>query len=401
DFIIEVGKDIPGGLLLDELRLRQIILNLLGNAVKFTSKGHIKLAVNIIYSREDFSYLDLIFSVNDTGEGIPPEQKEVIFEAFKQKSGQDQMKYGGTGLGLSISRRLIEMMGGEINVESQLGVGTTFMVTLKGVPVASVCGPTAENAPAFEEEIEFENASILIVDDILTNRKLLKAFLDYPAFSLLEAENGIEALRVTETCRPNLVLMDMKMPDMNGQEAFRRLKDNESLKSIPVVMVTASAMKNEELLMLELGCDGFLRKPVLKTELLTEVKRFLPHIIINDNTNDNAAGTGKDGKQKTLTISPQTAEKLPELIDLLNENIMPKWKKTQACFIFEEIESFALEVKEMGKRYKLELLVDWADVVLHQAEIFDMEKMPETLAYFPELIKQLEGEAQKRVPKVR
>ncbi|MCP4147359.1 MAG: response regulator, partial [bacterium] len=213
DFIIEVGKNIPGGLILDELRLRQIILNLLGNAVKFTSKGYIKLTVNIIYSREDFSYLDLVFSVNDTGEGIPPVQKEVIFEAFKQKSGQDQMKYGGTGLGLSISRRLIEMMGGEINVESQLGVGTTFMVTLKGVPIASVCGPTAENAPAFEEEIEFENASILIVDDVLTNRKLLKAFLDYPAFSLLEAENGIEALRVTETCRPNLVLMDMKMPD--------------------------------------------------------------------------------------------------------------------------------------------------------------------------------------------
>ncbi|MCP4155613.1 MAG: response regulator, partial [bacterium] len=267
---MEIDPLLPEGLIMDEVRLRQILFNLVGNAVKFTETGYIKLDVRKRYKKEDHSTMDLIFSVEDTGMGIPEEQQEIIFEAFKQQKGQSEYKYGGTGLGLSITRRLVEMLGGEISLESEVGKGSIFKVEFGDVDVASIKSETSKNQFTAKADVNFEKATVLVVDDIYINRELIKGFLNAYALSIIEAENGEEALQLAGMRRPQLILMDLKMPVMDGYEATRRLKGDDRLKSIQVVVLTASVMKNQECEAKTIGCDKKKKKPVNKAELLTE-----------------------------------------------------------------------------------------------------------------------------------
>ncbi|MCP4306454.1 MAG: hypothetical protein GY788_16620, partial [bacterium] len=211
-FITDIDESLPDSLLLDETRLRQILLNLVGNAVKFTHTGTIKLAAAV--SSPDLNHLstlidtnkrkdkqenrriNITFSVQDTGIGVPPEQQESIFEPFKQQTGQSHRKYGGTGLGLSISRRLTEMMKGRISLESQPGQGSTFKIMLENVAV-SAAGEVIVLEESFDlESISFEPARILVGDDVESNRTLLQEMLPRVNLEVVTAENGEEALHI-------------------------------------------------------------------------------------------------------------------------------------------------------------------------------------------------------------
>ena len=276
NFQVEIDPELPAALVLDEIRLRQIILNLVGNAVKFTSSGSITLSAAKRYRDPDHSAIEFVFSVKDTGMGIALDQQEKIFEVFHQQVGQSQAQYGGTGLGLAICKRLVEAMGGRITVTSTVGQGSTFQVVLDNVSVSATSDDVKiQAAPVIGPAFEFAPARILLVDDLKLNRILLRNFLGNPAFTLDEAENGQEALEVIRRDRPDLIMMDMRMPVMDGAELIRQLKADASLASIPVIIVSASAMPEEELEARALGCDGYLRKPVQRAELLQEISRFL------------------------------------------------------------------------------------------------------------------------------
>ncbi|MBF0121013.1 MAG: response regulator [Desulfobacterales bacterium] len=256
EFLIDVDESLPQKMMLDEVRLRQILVNLTGNAIKFVDKGFVKLSL----SRRSNDYgpndsLELVFAVEDTGIGIPKDQQNLMFEAFEQQKGQSNAKYGGTGLGLAITKRLVEMMGGEIFVESEVGKGSTFNVILKNVAISSEADTINSKNNNITDSIKFEKASILIVDDVEYNRLLLKGFLNYPEIKLFEAENGRDALNYAKLHRPNIILMDMKMPVMDGYEATRLLKEDNDLKSIPVIAITASVMAENEAKITEAGCD--------------------------------------------------------------------------------------------------------------------------------------------------
>jgi PAS domain S-box-containing protein len=179
EFHLDSDPDLPESLLLDEIRLRQILLNLVGNAVKFTERGYIRLSVHTKYTKEDHSWLDLIFSVQDTGIGIPEEQRERIFDAFKQRTGQDAAKYGGTGLGLAITKRLVEMMGGEISVESASGRGCTFFIRLKDVAVVKQTEGSGELMRSLPHE-EPVSARLDVRDDTIKDEKGVSAQLLTP-----------------------------------------------------------------------------------------------------------------------------------------------------------------------------------------------------------------------------
>jgi signal transduction histidine kinase/CheY-like chemotaxis protein len=276
DFVLEVAPDLPELLMLDTLRIRQVLFNLVGNAVKFTDKGYIKLSAYRTTDGNEPGTTNIGFAVQDTGIGIPADQQQSIFEAFKQQEGQKTIKYGGTGLGLAITRRLVELMEGDITVQSQEGKGSTFRITLKNV-VLSTREQDPENGDSGRwKAITFEKATILVVDDKELNRKLLIKFLAGYDLDIIEAGNGEEAIEKIKLHHPDLVLMDVKMPVMDGCKATQLLKKDKVLKKIPVIIITASALKEQEPEIKKAGADGHLNKPVKRRALIKELKRFLP-----------------------------------------------------------------------------------------------------------------------------
>ncbi len=337
DLIIDIPPELPESLLLDETRLRQILINLIGNAVKFTDTGHIKLSVNYRYPGDiQRSTLDFIFSVEDTGVGIPEDQYESVFEAFSQVKGQKFSQFGGTGLGLAITRRLIEMMNGEITVSSSVGTGTVFNIIIHAVEVASVDALAVSREKQIDfDSISFEHSVILIADDMSYNRELLAGFFEEYDLTLVEAENGREAIEQASEHRPDLILMDMKMPEMDGYEATVILKKDDELKDIPVIAVTASVMRKDEEMVKNL-CDAYLRKPVSRADLLSEVMKFLPHTVAK---NTSAVS---EAEQKDLVegpMIPPPAEEMNLLYHIaMNGNM-------------REIQEYAAHLEQLDRAY--------------------------------------------------
>jgi PAS domain S-box-containing protein len=393
EFRLEIDPDLPGELLLDEVRMRQILFNLVGNAVKFTHEGYIKLSVYQSFHKPDHSSLKLVFTIEDTGIGIPADQKELVFDAFTQQKNQDAHQYGGTGLGLSITRRLVEIMGGTISVESEKGKGSTFRVVFSKVEVPSlpsiltpatglpVPGPPVEEI----ESIRFQDSLVLVVDDVASNRVLIKEFLQSVNISCIEAENGQQALQFTRQYKPDLVIMDIRMPVLNGHEATGFIKADEQLKHIPVVMLTASVMKEQEDEIRQNRCDGFLRKPVNRIELIAQLMRFLPHRILRKTK--KPLETVEEKEQEALT--PETQAKLPQLLEILENQFTGDWKRISDVFILDDVETFAVGIINLGNQYHLSLLTQWGDKLLKEIRNYDMENAPITLARFQDLVKKI------------
>ncbi|MCP4750802.1 MAG: response regulator [Proteobacteria bacterium] len=388
DLQVEIFPDLPSGLILDEVRFRQILLNLVGNAIKFTDEGYIKLSVGCQYPGEDRDRLNLVFSVEDTGIGIAEDQRESIFGAFEQQKGQSITRYGGTGLGLVIAKRLAEMMGGDISVTSQVGVGSVFQVILSNIRVASDSELQAKAESAVEvDAVSFKPASVLIVDDIEFNRNLIKGFLDGHNLNLLEAKNGEEAVTMTRSHRPNLVLMDMRMPVLGGYEATRKIKEDEEIKHIPVVAATSSAMKQEAQEISRL-CDGYLRKPITKEMLIAELTRFLAHTV-EPLTPSESSPSGHDHSPSPEIPDTSTVEKLPELVKAVEEH-RSTWEKLCKTLIINDIEAFAANMLELGTTYGYPPLADWGERLGKQAGSFNLDAMSKTLEGYPNLIREMQ-----------
>lgn len=266
---VEVDDLVPDRLWLDELRVRQVLINLIGNAVKFTEQGEVRLKVTYLHEVEEGDQqVDLLVSVTDTGIGILPEDCARIFDMFEQVHGA-----GGTGLGLSISKRVVELMGGCVWVESSLGKGSCFQVFLPNVEVC--VGEKTDVTPIELAHVEASgSATILVVDDIDYNREIISTYLEDEPFTILLAENGKQALELARKHHPDLILLDMKMPVMDGYEAAAIMKADPALSRIPVIAITASALKQDEERISQL-CNEYLRKPVSAEELINVVRKYL------------------------------------------------------------------------------------------------------------------------------
>jgi len=290
ELVVDIPGNTPASILLDKSRLRQILINLIGNAFKFTDSGYIKLSVNFSYPEEAAtnSAVDIVITLEDSGVGIPEDHCESIFDAFSQVSGQKTTKYGGTGLGLSITKRLVEMMGGQISVSSTVGKGSTFTIKLDKVEVVTVDNMTSSTYQQHDiDSVHFEGSTVLITDDIEFNRELIIGYLDGYNINLIEAENGKQAVEISRELHPDLIIMDMKMPVMTGYEASEIIRNDDKLNDIKVIALTASAMKEDELVIKKL-CDSYLRKPVCKTDLIIELIKFLPHQLVESSGSETA-----------------------------------------------------------------------------------------------------------------
>jgi Cu+-exporting ATPase len=274
----ELSPELPEALLLDPTRIRQVLLNLVGNAVKFTPSGSITVRAWPAYPEGPASsLLDLHLTVTDTGIGIPADSLETIFQPFEQHLDVQAKGFAGTGLGLTITRKLVTAMNGSLTVESRPGAGSTFKVTLQEVEVSATAVAEAEASVFDFGSVHFAKARILIVDDIDFNRDLLRGFYDGYGFELSEAVNGVEAVARTRELMPDLVLLDMRMPVQDGYATVAILKADPRLRHIPVVAVTASVMEDDAAL--EHHCDAHLRKPIRRDELIRCTMAYLPHAV--------------------------------------------------------------------------------------------------------------------------
>jgi PAS domain S-box-containing protein len=265
-FVCEAGPDLPQRVRGDERRLRQVLLNLLANAVKFTDRGEVRLRVSFASPRR------LRFEVRDTGVGISEDRREAIFQPFAQ-SGDKGRRTGGAGLGLSISRQLVRLMGGDIHVESRIGEGSTFWFELETSVV------NAEIPDVLPERVVTgylgPRRKILLVDDVAENRALMRDMLAHIGFEVLEAANGSEALEKCRILRPNLILMDTVMPGMDGLEATRRLRRSPDFAGTPIIAVSANASGENETLCLAAGVNAFLPKPLDVDRLMASIGDLL------------------------------------------------------------------------------------------------------------------------------
>ncbi|OQX78184.1 MAG: hypothetical protein B6D64_07220 [Bacteroidetes bacterium 4484_276] len=384
-FFIDVDDEIPESLVLDEVRLRQVIFNLIGNAIKFTEKGFVKFSVKKIESEEDNSKIDLIIAVQDSGIGIPSDQQERIFDAFQQQSGQSNRKYGGTGLGLSISKRLVEMMGGEISLKSKIGKGSVFEFRLRNVAIGSTMVSVLNDDENFKfDNIRFGPARILIVDDIKSNREIITENFSSKEVEVIEAEDGQKAILLARQFKPNLILMDIRMPVMDGVEATRILKSDRETSQIPVVALTASYRNNENDKIYKEIFDGYLSKPVSRSDLYQELMRFLNFVKID--IPDEVKTPHTESPEKEIFLTPAQANKL---IDEIGPNLQKQWKDAISYQMSDEIESFAANVKNTGIEFNIEALTEYGDNLLTYVDNFDLELMDKSLKGYPEMIKSI------------
>ncbi len=277
EFATDIGPGLPAAVLVDEVKLRQVLINLLNNAIKFTDSGSVRLIVR--GERAGTGRVRLGFAVRDTGPGLAPGELSQLFQLFTQTSAGKRAG-GGTGLGLALSQRLVRLMGGNIEVESRPGAGSTFSFRVEARETESMplrqtvrVQGLAPGQPAFR---------LLVVDDNEDNRNVLLQLFQRLGFAVHSAGGGEEGVRLWRELRPHLTWMDLHMPGVDGYEATRRIKElaREAGATAPVIAITASALQGERERVLALGCDDFVTKPFRVQELAALMERHLGAVFL-------------------------------------------------------------------------------------------------------------------------
>ncbi len=373
-FLTEIADTVPTGILIDEVRLRQILFNVVGNALKFTERGYVKIS-----AIDHLSSITII--VEDTGIGIALEQQERIFDAFVQSEGQSTRKYGGTGLGLAITKRLTEMLGGKIQLHSELGKGSTFTFIFPNVEVADIpLEPICENY--LDNDLnQFQTTTILIVDDVRSNLDLMKGYFAESQHKLLFAQNGQEAIAQTEKHHPDLILMDLWMPILNGLAAAEYLRKQPETQNTPIVFITASSRPQDEVLLKNLA-TGFLRKPVSRSELVLELKKILPVKENYSSTNDEPLAAANTNN---WICDARILARLPELRDKLREEQEYSWEQLRQTMKRRDVQAFAQRLREWAVEYQYQPLLNYAQTLEAQLVAFDWESLPKTIEEYPQV----------------
>ena len=382
----EKPEDFPEVIELDEVRVKQVLFNLVGNAVKFTQEGYIAIRMDFYPKGENTG--ELVMQVKDTGKGIPPDQQENIFEPFYQQDGQSTRQYGGTGLGLAITRRLVERMKGRIEVESTPGKGSTFTVRLPDMTVRKKRkGGLAE--PEGKGKLQFEPATVMVVDDAPENRKLLEVMLASTPLTILEARDGPEALQILKKHHPDLILVDLLMPVMDGYRLAERIRAIPGCQQIPLIAFTAYLHDNDKQIRTDLF-DDKLYKPVKHQELLDKLAQHLAH----RHEAEAAAPWDQEVHPPVPShrdeLPPEALSKLPDLLDVLHEQFIPQWDTIKDHWVLFKIEDFALQLRKTAEEYRMDCLEKFSTQLIEAVESLDLERIKELLKQFPEIVKGLE-----------
>lgn len=359
---IEAAQDV--NIITDKLKLRQILLNLLHNAIKFTNRGGVNLHARLESSETLQTILQI--SVADTGVGIAPDKISAIFQPFTQADSSFSRTFGGTGLGLYICRKLVELMEGEISLETQEGQGSIFYVQ---IPV----GLTGDASASQEEEnqwipldedtgalLDFSPIRVLLVEDNRINHRIVSQMLNSYGFEVSTAIHGLDCLRIMQTRSFDIVLMDMQMPIMDGYEAAQHICQDPELKRTPIIAMTAHAMSGDREKCLQCGCIDYIAKPFRAEELVGIIQRNLK--------NSRAIASSPDPQPELLL-----SDLLPEFIDSLNDMVQDLHrsldKKDAAA-----VQSISHDIKGSAGLYGLGRISDLAALIEQAAKENMMHK---------------------------
>ncbi|MBS0017900.1 MAG: PAS domain-containing protein [Arthrospira sp. SH-MAG29] len=376
---VYIAPEIPYSIIMDEVRLRQILFNIVGNSIKFTEFGSVKIMACCSEVKQNYSYnsIYLKIAIADTGIGISPEDQHKIFDSFTQSEGQSNRKYGGTGLGLTITERLVHLLGGSIHLESQPNQGSTFTFDFPDVKIGIETAPSSPIIALDENLGQFEPASILVADDVRSNLDLLAEYFANTYHKIISAKDGQEAIRLAQIYQPDIIFMDLRMPRMDGREATQFLKHNELTSHIPIVLLTASPQHRNEQDLQQL-CDGFLSKPVTKAQIVAELKKFL----------NSTQFTEPTDKQPSYQVSLKPV-RLPELAAKLRQEVEVTLPHLRETLVSREIKQFIQNLEVLAQEHQSTVLLDYVATLKQQLQDFDWDNIPKTVAKFAEIPEQL------------
>jgi PAS domain S-box-containing protein len=379
-----VAPDIPNFLMLDRARLRQVLFNLIGNAVKFTTKGNVEIRA-MVGNTSTSNLWELRIEVHDTGPGIEAGALELIFESFHQHRSSRTSTVEGSGLGLAISKSLVELMNGVIRVESTPGVGSVFRLilpdTVASIPVGSDDGLEA-GVPITEAALVFKPASLLVVDDLEVNRQLVVEALKDSPLRILESDNGQSAVAMAGTHRPDLILMDIKMPGLSGYEALALIR-RHSAPEVPVIAITAAGMKEDILNIKAAGFDDYLIRPFNKTQLHQKLARFLKYEMKPSDT-----GIAQDPRNDTSAFRTCRESWLcpGQVAELLNGHYRRTWEKIRKRQHVPDIKQFSEEISRLGEKHALEVLTHYGQTLAGYAATIDVDNLKIWLDDYPAVL---------------
>lgn len=370
---LNIDSKIPEVIFIDAFRLKEILTNLIGNALKFTDEGFIKIIVEVHRVHKHLSKIDIVISVQDSGIGIAKEAQSKIFNMFEQQENQDARKYGGTGLGLAISKKLATLMGGSLEVQSDVGKGSVFILKLNNLDIASLQNEMLQNDLDLNyTAIDFDKAVILVADDVEQNRKLIKESFDATLIEVIEAVNGQDAIDKVKSHPIDLILMDIRMPILDGYSATRMIKESFD---IPIIALTASIMLEDLTRIKEQRFDGYLRKPVSKNELYNELVKYLKYTPKSPEIHHKEA------------IEVENLEALKNFLDTLD--VEPLYQAAIAQNDLTIIAQFASSLREASTRHSITYLQQYSQNLLDKIDTFDIAQIETMLHDYPKIMKTL------------
>lgn len=355
DFYCDIPSELPQIVIGDPTRIRQVLYNLLGNAVKFTLKGSVGLSCKIL--QQDQQVVSIEFYIKDTGIGIPSSKLKDIFQAFVQADASMTRRFGGTGLGISLSKELIELMGGELRCESKEGEGSVFSFNLT-MPFADKRDIIFDNE-CRNEELVSPNCQqgclgcVLVAEDYESNQKVVKRHLETAGFCVDIASNGREVIELFKKNKYNLVLMDIQMPEMDGYTATEKIRDIEKINNLsptPIIAMTAHALKSDKEKCLSCGMNDYISKPIRKKELISLVSKWVAKNIKEQHELKSAQDINL-----ATTNSPLNLDKALEEFDHDKE------------FLLDVLENFLINLEKQIKKIKEAIKLGEMDKIAKEA----------------------------------
>ncbi len=383
-FECHLSPGVPRALFIDRIRLRQILVNLVGNAVKFTDQGGVTVRISC-QKPTDISRVILEIDVADTGIGIPSDKLDAIFKPFVQAGANREKEMQGTGLGLAIVKRLVEMMGGSVTVKSAVGQGSVFSLRFPDLPI-SVRLPASVKVST-EGQADFNKlqpATLLVADDNEANRQYMAGIFEKTHHRLLFCASGEDAVVKARETFPDIVLLDVQMPGMDGRQTLMAIRKIPGMELVPAIAVTGSASHEDFF-------SAYVRKPFSKRDLFGELAEFLPR-----------HAPSAPPAQAETSVSPEPVSLAPaELLRQLRLLLVEPWPGLCNSMAVNEIKAFARQLDILAKQWHYKPLTAYAQKLLNDAETYAVTEMEKDLSEFAALIEQFAHSKENNVTDAR